>query len=42
MVGPNIHQTFALYSFFVRIVKDWNSLLNHIFNDEINVNNQKA
>ena len=41
MVGPKIHQTFAQYSFFVRIVKDWNSLPNHLFNDEINVNKFK-
>ena len=40
MVGPKIHQTFALYS-FVRIVKDWNRLPNHLFNDEINVNKFK-
>ena len=26
MVGPEVHQIFALYSFFLRIVKDWNSL----------------
>ena len=26
------------YSFFVRIVKKWNSLLNHLFRDEINLN----
>ena len=26
------------YSFFVRIVKGWNSLPNHLFTDEINVN----
>ena len=26
------------YSFFLRIVKDWNSLPNHLFTDEINVN----
>ena len=26
MVGPEVHQTFALYSFFLRIVKDWNIL----------------
>ena len=25
-------------SFFVRIVKDWKSLPNHLFTDEINVN----
>ena len=24
-------------SFFVRIVKDWNSLLNHLFTDEISL-----
>ena len=41
MVGPKIRQTFALYSFFVRIVKDWNSLPNNLFNDEINVNKFK-
>ena len=29
------------YSFFVRIVKDWNSLPNHLFADEINVNKFK-
>ena len=26
------------YSFFVRIVKKWNSLPNHLFRDEINLN----
>ena len=26
------------YSFLLRIVKDWNSLPNHLFTDEINVN----
>ena len=41
MVGPKIHQTFALYSFFVRIVKDWNRLPNHLFNGDINVNKFK-
>ena len=41
MVGPKITPTFAQYSFFVRIVKDWNSLPNHLFNDEINVNKFK-
>ena len=29
------------YSFFVRIVIDWNSLPNHLFTDEINVNKFK-
>ena len=29
------------YSFFVRIVKDWNSLPNHLFTDEINLNKFK-
>ena len=29
------------YSFFVRIVNDWNSLPNHLFTDEINVNKFK-
>ena len=29
------------YSFFVRIVKDWNSLPNHLFTDEISVDNFK-
>ena len=29
------------YSFFVRIVKDWNSLPHHLFTDEINVNKFK-
>ena len=28
-------------SFFVRIVKDWNSLPNHLFTDGINVNKFK-
>ena len=41
MVGPKIHQTFALSSFFVRIVKYWNRLPNHLFNDDINVNKFK-
>ena len=26
------------YSFFLTIVKDWNSLPNHLFTDKINVN----
>ena len=29
---------FFKYSFFVRIVKKWNSLPNHLFRDEINLN----
>ena len=29
------------YSFFVRIVKDWNSLPNHLFTEEISVNKFK-
>ena len=29
------------YSFFVRIVKDWNSLPNHLFTEEINLNKFK-
>ena len=29
------------YSLFLRIVKDWNSLPNHLFTDEINVNKFK-
>ena len=29
------------YSFFVRIVKDWNSLSNHLFTEEINLNKFK-
>ena len=29
---------FFKYSFFGRIVKDWNNLPNHLFNDEISVN----
>ena len=29
------------YSFFMRIVKDWNNLPNHLFTDEINVNKFK-
>ena len=41
MVVPKITPTFAQYSFFVRIVKDRNSLPNHLFNDEINVNKFK-
>ena len=41
MVGPKITPTFAQYSFFVRIVKDWNSLPNYLFNDEINVSKFK-
>ena len=28
-------------SFFVRIVKDWNTLLNHLFTDQVNVNKFK-
>ena len=27
------------YSFFVKIIKDWNNLLNHLFNDEIGLSN---
>ena len=41
MVGPKITPTFAQYSFFVRIVKAWNSLPNYLFNDEINVSKFK-
>ena len=41
MVGPKIHQTFAQYPVFVRIVKDWNSFPNHLFNDGISVNKFK-
>ena len=29
------------YSFFVRIVKDWNSLSKHLFTDEISANKLK-
>ena len=29
------------HSFFVRIIKDWNSLPNHLFSDKINVNKFK-
>ena len=41
MVGPKIYQTFAQYPVFERIVKDWKSLPNHLFNDDINVNKFK-
>ena len=33
------HELAKVNSFFVRIVKGWNSLPNHLFTDEINVNN---
>ena len=26
------------YSFFLRIIKDWNNLSNHLFNDEVKAN----
>ena len=26
------------YSFFLRIIKDWNNLSNHLFTDEVNAN----
>ena len=50
---PTIHTKYKLnqlklrkvnsfnFSFFVRIVKDWNSLPNHLSTDEINVNKFK-
>ena len=41
MVGPKIRQTFALYSFFVRIVKDWNSLPNQCSMMKLTLTNLK-